>query len=120
MICRYDSLKGRFEVLWFSTGGNVNIQITEPARKFMRDKDIREITFQLISQRMAGSFTRMFKEIEPIYAAPVDARCFRYFHAEGRHIFVSRDVKIIGPLRLDTEGFWKLKRLSLYGATIPL
>ncbi len=33
---------------------------------------------------------------------------------------ISREIKILGPLTLDTEGFWKIKRLCLNGATVPI
>jgi len=35
---------------------------------------------------------------------------------EGYHIFVARNIKILGPLTISTEGLWKFKQLFLNGA----
>jgi hypothetical protein len=89
------------------------MKISTSARNFMQQKGIKDVTFNLI-------VLSIVKEIEPVYEAPSDARGFRYFQVEGCHIFISREIKILGPLTLDTEGFWKIKRLCLNGATVPI
>ena len=98
---------------------NLNIKISKSARKFIQERDIEDVTFQLIEQNVAGCFIGMAKEIRPVYKAPVNASNYRYLQAEGLHIFISRKVKILGPLTLTTEGLWN-KRLFLSGATVPI
>jgi len=93
-------------------------KITDAARKFMDERGIDTITFRLIEETM-GCCVGVVKEIEPLYEAPADASQYLYFKVEGRHIFISRKIRIIGPLKLTTEGLWK-KRLGLSGVTVPL
>ena len=81
---------------------------------------ILEVTFRLKVFKTAGCCIGMVKEIEPTYKAVENAVNYRYFKVEDKHIYVSRDIRILGPLVLTTEGIWILKRLALDGATIPL
>ena len=78
----------------------------------MQKNKITDVTFNLRSAKPKGAL----KEIEPIYQAPADATGYRYFVVEGYHVFVARDIKILGPLTLTTEGIWKFKQLFLDGA----
>jgi hypothetical protein len=97
----------------------MKIQISKSAKRFMEDRGIEDVTFRLIAMCVSGCFG-MVKEIEPRYDAPKDSRDYRYFRGENCHVFVSRKVKIIGPLGLDTEGLWRMKRLCLNGVTVPI
>ena len=76
--------------------------------------------FDLRVEKPAGCCVGIIKEIEPRYEAVKDASRYLFFKGEGKHVFVSKKIRILGPLALTTEGFWKLKRLALRGATIPL
>ena len=78
----------------------------------MQKNGITDVTFDLCRAEQKG----FLKEIEPVYQAPADASGYRYFVVEGYHIFVARDIKILGPLTLSTEGIWKFKQLFLDGA----
>jgi len=95
------------------------MKISKSANKFIRERNIEDVTFNLIEQEVAGCCIGIAKEIKPVYKAPADASNYRYIQAEGCHIFISRKIKIIGPLTLTTEGLWK-KRLFLSGATVPI
>jgi hypothetical protein len=95
------------------------VKISKSARKFLQEREIEDVTFNLIEQDVAGCCIGVAKEITPEYKAPIDASNYRYFQAEGRHIFISRRIKILGPLTLSTEGLWK-KRLFLSGASVPI
>lgn len=98
----------------------MNIKISTYARNFMQQKGIKDVTFNLIALKIAGCLLGIVKEIEPAYEAPSDARNFRYSQVEGYNIFISREIKILGTLTVGTEGFWKIKRLCLNGATVPI
>jgi hypothetical protein len=95
------------------------VKISKSARKFLQERNIVDVTFNLIEQNVAGCCIGVAKEIKPEYKAPVNASNYRYVQAEGCHIFISRMIRILGPLTLTTEGLWK-KRLFLSGATIPI
>ena len=95
------------------------MKISKSAKKFIQERDIEDVTFNLIEQDVAGCCIGIAKEIQPVYKAPVDASNYRYFQAERCHIFISRKIKILGPLTLTTEGLWK-KQLFLSGATVPI
>ena len=95
------------------------MKISKSANKFIREQNIVDVTFNLIEQEVAGCCIGIVKEIKPVYEAPADASNYRYFQAEGCHIFISRKIKILGPLTLTTEGLWK-KQLFLSGATVPI
>ncbi len=99
--------------------GNLKIKISESAKKFIRQRNIEDVTFILIAQGVSGCCIGMVKDIKPVYKAPRDASNYRYVQADGCHIFISRMIKILGPLTLTTEGVWK-RRLSLSGASIPI
>jgi hypothetical protein len=92
--------------------GNTKIKLSSSALKFMQKNGITDVTFDLCRAEPKG----FLKEIEPVYQAPADASGYRYFVVEGYHIFVARDIKILGPLTLSTEGIWKFKQLFLDGA----
>ena len=100
--------------------GNKNIAIRPSAKKFMEERGIEDVTFNLRVEEPAGCCVGIIKEIEPLYEAVEDASRYRYFQAEGKHVFISKEIKILGPLTLVTEGFWRMKRLALRGATVPL
>ena len=100
--------------------GTKNISISSSARKFMEERGIEDVTFNLKVMEPAGCSLGIVKEIEPFYEAVENASQYLHFHAEGKHIFISREIKILGPLAITTEGFWKMKRLALRGATVPL
>ena len=86
----------------------------------MEKRDIQDVTFNLKVVQPSGCCVGIVKEIEPTYKAVENATNYRYFQADGKHVFVSRDIKILGPLTLTAEGFWNIRRLSLNGATVPL
>ena len=95
------------------------MKISKSANKFIREQKIEDVTFNLVEQEVAGCCIGVVKEIKPVYEAPADASNYRYFQAEGCYIFISRKIKIIGPLILTTEGLLK-KRLFLSGAIVPI
>ena len=99
--------------------GHLNATISKSAQKFIKEKNIKDVTFKLIENDVVGCCVGIVKDIEPVYKAPSDASGYRYCQTEGFHIFISRKIKILGPLTLTTEGIWK-KRLFLNGATIPI
>jgi hypothetical protein len=92
--------------------GSTKIKLSASARKFMQKNGITDVTFNLRHAEAKGALN----EIEPLYQAPADASGYRYFVVEGYHVFVSRNIKILGPLTLTTEGIWKFKQLFLDGA----
>jgi hypothetical protein len=92
--------------------GSTKIKLSASARKFMQKKGITDVTFTLCSAEPNG----VLKEIEPVYEAPADASGYRYFVVEGYHVFVARNIKLLGPLTLTTEGVWRFKQLFLDGA----
>ena len=96
------------------------LEITPAAKRFMDKRGIEDVTFKLKVLEPAGCCLGIVKEIEPIYEAPTDASGYYYFQAEGRHVFVSRKIRLLGSLTLSTEGLWKLKRLTLDGVGVPL
>ncbi|MFO7708008.1 MAG: hypothetical protein R6V84_07525 [Desulfobacterales bacterium] len=95
-----------------------SIEITDSARKFMDAGGIDTVTFRLFEDRV-GCCVGVVKEIEAVHEAPQDAADYLCHCAEDRQIFISRRIRIIGPLKLATEGLWR-KRLSLSGASVPL
>jgi hypothetical protein len=90
----------------------MKIKLSSSARKFIHKNGITDVTFNLRRAEPKG----FLKEIEPVYQAPADASGYRYFVVEGYHVFVARNIKILGPLTISTEGIWKFKRLFLNGA----
>ncbi len=79
---------------------------------------IDAVTFGLFEERV-GCCLGVVKEIEALHEAPQDAADYLRLSAENRQIYISRRIRIIGPLKLATEGLWR-KRLCLSGATVPL
>ncbi|MBW2027921.1 MAG: hypothetical protein JRH06_04670 [Deltaproteobacteria bacterium] len=98
----------------------MKISISPKAKRFMEERGIEDVTFHLRESEAVGCCLGIVKEIEPVYRAVKNASDYRYFYTEGKHIFVSRKIKILGPLTITTEGFWKTKRLALSGATVPI
>ena len=98
---------------------NMKLRISNPARKFCMENGIDDVTFNLIETDVAGCCLGFVKEIQPAYSAPANAAGYRYGQVDGFHIFVSRKIRISGPLTLAIEGLWK-KQLCLNGASIPL
>ncbi|MBN1930607.1 MAG: hypothetical protein JW786_03240 [Desulfobacterales bacterium] len=98
----------------------INISISSSAKNFIMKRGITDITFDLEILEPAGCSLGIVKEIEPAYRAAENVDRYYYTEVENIRIYISRQIKIVGPLRLTTEGFWKLKRLYLSGATIPL
>ena len=86
----------------------------------MQERDITDVTFNLNELEVAGCCVGIAKEIKPVYEAPANASGYRYSPIDGYHLFISRKIKILGPLTLTTEGLWKSKRLLLNGASIPI
>lgn len=86
----------------------------------MQEQNITDVTFKLKELDVAGCCVGITKEVEPVYQAPTDATSYRYFHVDGYHLFISRQIKLLGPLEVTTEGLWRLKRLFLNGSSIPL
>lgn len=98
----------------------MSLKITPLAKKFMEKKGIEDVTFKLLVYRPVGACVGIVKEIEAVHEAPAIAFKYRYSHVDGFHIYISREIKILGPLTVTLDGFWKMKRLGLNGATIPL
>ena len=98
----------------------MSIKITARAKKFMEEKRIEDVTFRLIVHKPAGCCVGIAKEIQPVYEAPANAGNYKYYRAERYHIFISREIKILGPLSVSVDGLWKMKRLALDGAGIPI
>ncbi len=98
--------------------GYLKIILSKSACQFIKNKNIEDVTFKLMEFRVASCCVGIIKEIEPIYTAPKDASGYRYCQVDGFHIFISRKIRILGPLKLTTEGLWN-KRLFLSGAAAP-
>ena len=98
----------------------MQVSISPSARKFMQAHQIDCVTFKLKEMEPAGCCVGIVKEIEPSFDRPPNTDRYRHFQAEGKDIYIYRDIKIIGSLRVTTEGFWKMRRLALNGVTIPL
>ncbi len=94
-------------------------KITKSAKRFIRKNKIEDVTFILIDREVAGCCIGAIREIEPVYHPPTDASRFLYCRHDGFNIFISRQIRIIAPLYLTTEGVFR-KRLYLGGATIPI
>jgi hypothetical protein len=99
--------------------GYLKTKISKSAKKFIKEKKIKDVTFKLIESDVAGCCVGIVKDIKPVYKAPKNASSYRYCQTDGFHIFISRKIKIMGPLTLTTEGLWK-KRLFLQGASVPI
>ena len=80
---------------------------------------INEATFNVVVYNIKSPVGYV-KEIEGTYESPADARHHKYYYIDGHHIYISRDVRIFGPLTITLEGFWKLNRLALDGAGVPI
>lgn len=98
---------------------NLNVKISQSAKKFFQEKQIDDVTFDLVESNVAGCCVGLVREIEAVYQAPQNATGYRYCQVEGYHVFIARKIRLSDSLTLTTEGIWK-KRLSLNGATIPL
>ena len=96
-----------------------SIKISKSAKKFIQEKAIKDVTFNLIESDVAGCCVGIVKEIEPVYQAPENAAGYRYCQVEGHHIFIARKIKIHKSLTLTTEGIFR-KRLCLTGAMVPI
>ena len=99
--------------------GNLKIKISKSAKLFLQNKEIEDITFNLIETDLASCCIRVAKEIVPVYEAPANASGYRYAHVDGHHIYVARKIKVKNPLTLSTEGIFK-KQLCLEGALVPI
>lgn len=97
---------------------NLKLKISKSARKFLQKNNIVDVTFSLFECDVVGCCIGAVKEIQAAHKAPLDASGYYYIEVEGYHIFISRQIKIIGSLTLNTEGFGK--RLCLDGAIIPI
>jgi len=97
----------------------LNIKISKSAKRFIRQKGIEDVTFNLFEAEVAGCCVGVVKEITPEYKAPVDASGYRYCRVEDFHIFIARKIKILGSLKLTTEGLFK-KQLFLLGTNPPI
>jgi hypothetical protein len=97
----------------------LNIKISKSAKRFILEKGIEDVTFNLFEAEVAGCCVGVVKEITPEYKAPVDASGYRYCRVEDFHIFIARKIKILGPMKLTTEGLFK-KRLFLLGTNPPI
>jgi len=98
----------------------MKINVSSKAKKFIQHKNIKDITFNLKQLDVSGCCVGIVKEIEPVYKAPRNASGYKYVRIDECHVFISRNIKITGPLTITTEGFWNLKRLYLSGATVPI
>lgn len=98
---------------------NMNLRISTGARKFCLENSIYDVTFNLIEADVSGCCIGFVREIQPVYTAPANAAGYRYCQVDGIHVYISRKIRIVGPLILATEGIWK-KHLCLNGASIPL
>jgi len=98
---------------------NTNVKISRSAEKFIRENGIKDVTFNLFESDVSGCCVGIVKDIIPKYCAPSDAQGYRYFRVDDFYIFVSRKIKILGPLKLTTEGLLK-KKLCLVGAIPPI
>lgn len=96
------------------------VRISKKAKAFIEEKKITDVTFDLKQLDVAGCCVGVVKEIETAYRAPADASAYRYFCVDDFHIFVSRKIRLIGPLTLTTEGLLWPKRLILDGSTVPI
>lgn len=96
------------------------VKISKKAKAFIEEKKITDVTFELKELDVAGCCVGIAKEIETVYRAPADASAYRYFLVDGFHIFVSRNIRLLGPLTLTTEGLLWPKRLILDGSTVPI
>lgn len=91
------------------------IKISSAARRFIQDRGIEDITFEVVRPEMLQG-RKYVNEIEAHYQAPADARGYRYFPVENYHIFISRKIKIFDRLTICAEGVWRMKRVYLNGA----
>ena len=99
--------------------GNLKIKISKSARRFLHEKGVEDITFNLIEIDVAGCCIGVAKEIVPVYEAPPNASGYRYAQVDGHTVYVARKIKVMNPLTLSTEGIFR-KQLCLEGALVPI
>ena len=83
----------------------------------MEKMGITDVTFNLIEYDIPNTMG-IIKEMEPVYHAPENATGYRFFRLGKICVFIDRNIEIIGPIVLKTEGFWE-KRLVLGGGKTP-
>ncbi len=97
------------------------VSTSRSARKFMEEKGITAVTFELNVLAPKGACClRVAKEIEPVYRVARELSEYHRFEIEGRRIFVAKKLKIYAPMKLVTEGFGFFKRLALSGVTVTI
>ena len=73
--------------------GFMNIKISNKAKKFIQERKIKDVTFNLKELDVSGCCVGVVKEIEPEYNAPKDASGYKYIQADVYHVFISRKIK---------------------------
>ncbi len=87
----------------------LNIKISKFAKRFIRQKGIEDVTFNLFEAEVAGCCVGVVKEIIPEHKAPADASGYRYcrvedFHRLGTSYPITYDALLLGSFQVK---IWK-------------
>ncbi len=98
-----------------------NFSISRSAKDFIEKKNIENATFNLkVLKPKGGCCLSIAKDIEPVYEVANDPRLYNEFQVDGKRFFIAKEIRIVGPIKLVTEGFGYFKRLALSGVLIPI
>jgi len=97
----------------------MDIRVTPRARKYLQEKEASEVTLYLVDIESSGSIDSV-KEVGVSLKPPKRPEHFMHDRAEGFDIYVDRKLRIIGPIVIRKQGFWKLASLYADGLQIPI
>src|SRR6056297_1054658 len=97
----------------------MEIRFSNRARKLLKNKDCRQLVFYLIELETADSIGAA-RDIGVSYTPPHNTGQYRRANADGIDIYIDRNLRIIGPVVIKKQGFWKLSTIYADGLQIPL
>ncbi|MCF8111488.1 MAG: hypothetical protein K9J85_08365 [Desulfobacteraceae bacterium] len=97
----------------------MDIRLSPRALKYLRDKNVSEITFYLVDIETTGSIGAV-REVGVSLAPPGRPENFRYERAGGFEIYIDSRLEVTEPIVIKKQGFWKFSSLYADGLGVRM
>ncbi len=97
----------------------MEVKISPRAMKYLQERGASSLVLGLVDIETGGSVGAA-RDVAFGFTPPRDSRHFRWCQVEGIDVYVDRKLKVVGPVVIKKQGFWKLSSLYADGVQVPI
>ena len=97
----------------------MEVTISPRAMKYLHERGASCLVLGLVDIETGGSVGAA-RDVAFGFAPPRDSRHFRWCQVQGIDVYVDRKLRVVGPVAIKKQGFWKFSSLYADGVQVPI